>query len=149
MDGVEAARASGRGPSTSDYADMSNEKPDGNSGRRNPKASRAGSSARGQSAPKARPKGVVDGQQVNIPARARRAQAQRRRRVVAGVNGYPLDARERAVRVPGSPGARRFPHASQKSAATPTCTPYQNRHRWEGTKIPRRAGETSLRNSAT
>ena len=28
----------------------------------------AGSSARGQSAPKARPKGVADGQQVNIPA---------------------------------------------------------------------------------
>ena len=28
----------------------------------------AGSSARGQSAPKVRPKGVIDGQQVNIPA---------------------------------------------------------------------------------
>ena len=28
----------------------------------------AGSSARGQSVPKIRPKGVVDGQQVNIPA---------------------------------------------------------------------------------
>ena len=37
---AEAARGSGRGPSTSDYADMSNEKPGGNPGRRNPKASR-------------------------------------------------------------------------------------------------------------
>ena len=33
-----------------------------------PRLPGAGSSARGQSAPKARPKGVVDGQQVNIPA---------------------------------------------------------------------------------
>ena len=40
-------------------------------------------------------------------------------------------------------------HASKKSIATLTCWPYQNRHRWEGAKIPRRAGETSLRNSAT
>ncbi len=36
----EAVRGSGCGLHTSDYADMSNEKPDGNSGRRNPKASR-------------------------------------------------------------------------------------------------------------
>ena len=36
----EAVRGSGGGLRTSDYADMSNEKPDGNSGRRNPKASR-------------------------------------------------------------------------------------------------------------
>ena len=40
MDRAEAVRGSGRGPSTSDYADMSNEKPGGNPGRRNPKASR-------------------------------------------------------------------------------------------------------------
>ena len=40
MSRAEAVRASGGGPLTSDYADMSNEKPDGNSGRRNPKASR-------------------------------------------------------------------------------------------------------------
>ena len=70
---AEAARGSGRGLATSDYADMSNEKPGGNPGRRNPIAGiprfpGAGSSARGQSAPKARPKGVVDGRQVNIPA---------------------------------------------------------------------------------
>ena len=37
---VEAARASGGGLASSDYADMSNEKPGGNPGRRNPKASR-------------------------------------------------------------------------------------------------------------
>ena len=36
----EAVRASGGGPLTSDYADMSNEKPGENPGRRNPKVSR-------------------------------------------------------------------------------------------------------------
>ena len=40
MERIEAVRASGGGLSTSDYADMSNEKPGGNPGRRNPKASR-------------------------------------------------------------------------------------------------------------
>ena len=40
VDRAEAARGSGRGPSTSDYADMSNEKPGENPGRRNPKVSR-------------------------------------------------------------------------------------------------------------
>ena len=43
---------------------MSNEKPGENPGRRIPGA---GSSARGQPDPKARPKGVVDGHRVNIP----------------------------------------------------------------------------------
>ena len=40
MERVEAARASGGGLRISDYADMSNEKPGENPGRRNPKASR-------------------------------------------------------------------------------------------------------------
>ena len=38
---IEAVRGSGRGLTTSDYADMSNEKPGVNPGRRNPKVSRA------------------------------------------------------------------------------------------------------------
>ena len=109
----------------------------------------AGSSARGQSAPKARPKGVADGRQVNIPAPVWRVQARCRRRAVAGVNGYPLYGVEAPDRVRDPSRARPCTHASQKSSATPTCRPYQNRHRWEGTNIPRRAGETSLRNSAT
>ena len=71
MERAEAVRGSGGGLSTSDYADMSNEKPGGNPGRRNPKVSRGRfvrpGSARGQSAPKARPKGVADGHTVNIP----------------------------------------------------------------------------------
>ena len=37
---AEAGRVSAGGLRTSDYADMSNEKPCGNHGRRNPKASR-------------------------------------------------------------------------------------------------------------
>ena len=37
---AEAGRASAGGLATSDYADMSNEKPGGNPGRRNPKVSR-------------------------------------------------------------------------------------------------------------
>ena len=114
-----------------------------------PRLPGAGSSARGQSAPKARPKGVADGRQVNIPALAHRVHARRRRRTVAGVNGYPLYGRERPDRALGSPGARPCVHASQKSVTIPKRRPYQNRHRWEGTNIPRRAGETSLRNSAT
>ena len=47
-----------------------------------------------------------------------------------------------------APGGPRVP-ASQKRPRALTRRPYQNRHRWEGTSIPRRAGETSLRNSAT
>ena len=41
MERAEAVRGSGCGLSTSDYADMSNEKPGENPGRRNPKVSRA------------------------------------------------------------------------------------------------------------
>ena len=67
MERVEAVRGSGRGLSTSDYADMSNEKPGENPGRRNPKVSRGRFVRPGQSAPKARPKGVADGHRVNIP----------------------------------------------------------------------------------
>ena len=40
-------------------------------------------------------------------------------------------------------------HAAEKKHPILNGRPYQNRHRWEGTNIPRRAGETSLRNSAT
>ena len=42
----------------------------------NPRFPGAGSSARGQSVPKARPKGVADGQRVNIPVPAHRVQRQ-------------------------------------------------------------------------
>ena len=68
---------------------------------------------------------------------------------MTGVNGYPLHVPEGAGQASGSPGARPCVHASQKSPYVLTRQPYQNRHRWEGTKIPRRARETSLRNSAT
>ena len=107
-----------------------------------------GSSAQGKSGPKVRPKRrsrwthgqhSVTGGGLSVD----------RRRTVEGVNGYPPYGRERPDRACGSPRARPCVHASQKSIAPLTCTPYQNRHRWEGTKIPRRAGETSLRNSAT
>ena len=47
---------------------MSNYNPDENSGHRKPKVSPATIIDRGLAGPKARPKGVVDGQQVNIPA---------------------------------------------------------------------------------
>ena len=40
MHGTKAGRASARELASSDYADMSNEKPGENPGRRNPKASR-------------------------------------------------------------------------------------------------------------
>ena len=46
---------------------MSSEKPDENSGHRKPKVSWGRFVLPGLVGPKARPKGVVDGQQVNIP----------------------------------------------------------------------------------
>ena len=52
----------------SDYADMSNEKTGGNPVRRNPKVSRGRFVLPGSAGPKPRPKGVGDGQRVNIPA---------------------------------------------------------------------------------
>ena len=64
---LHAARSGGvslRGLHASDYADMSNEKPGENPGRRNSKVSRGRFV---QPDPKARPKGVVDGHGVNIP----------------------------------------------------------------------------------
>ena len=67
MDRAEAVRASGGGPSTSDYADMSNENRGGIPVAGIPRLPGAGSSARGQSGPKVRPKGVADGHGVNIP----------------------------------------------------------------------------------
>ena len=60
--------ASDRGLACSDYADMSNEKTGGNPVRRNPKVSRGRFVRPGSAGPKARPKGVADGQRVNIPA---------------------------------------------------------------------------------
>ena len=46
---------------------MSSDKAGENPPHRKPKVSWEGKSAQGESGPKARPKGVVDGQQVNIP----------------------------------------------------------------------------------
>ena len=57
----------GGGLHTSDHAGMSSEKPGENPGRRNPKVSWGRFVLPGLGGPKARPKGVVDGQQVNIP----------------------------------------------------------------------------------
>ena len=51
----------------SDYVGISNEKNGENPFRRKPKVSRARLVLPGLVGPKARPKGVVDGQQVNIP----------------------------------------------------------------------------------
>ena len=67
---------------------------------------------------------------------------------MAGVNGYPLYGEESPDGVRVRPGSAMRPCFPEKRRDT-ECMPYQNRHRWEGTRIPRRAGETSLRNSAT
>ena len=50
-----------------DYAGISNVNPDEKSGRRKPKVSWGRDILPGLVGPKARPKGVVDGQLVNIP----------------------------------------------------------------------------------
>ena len=54
--------------SGSDYAGMSNDKTGENPVRRKPKVSWGRSIRPGLAGPKVRPKGVADGQQVNIPA---------------------------------------------------------------------------------
>ena len=55
------------GGDTRDYAGISNVNSDEKSGRRKPKVSWGRDIRPGLVGPKARPKGVVDGQQVNIP----------------------------------------------------------------------------------
>ena len=65
-----SASVSERGHGGSDYADMSNEKEGGNPSRRKPKVSRGRFVRPGSAGPKARPRGVADGQTVNIPSPA-------------------------------------------------------------------------------
>ena len=67
-----SSRVSDCGLASSDYADMSNEKTGGNPVRRNPKVSRGRFVRPGSAGPKPRPKGVGDGQRVNIPAPVQR-----------------------------------------------------------------------------
>ena len=73
--GDRSARATERGPRGSDYADMSNEKWGENPHRRNSKVSWGRFVRPGLVGPKARPKGVVDGQRVNIPVLPERVRA--------------------------------------------------------------------------
>ncbi len=56
------------GGSRREYAGISSANPDEKSGRRKPKVSWGRQIRPGLVGPKARPEGVVDGQQVNIPA---------------------------------------------------------------------------------
>ena len=58
----------GAGGGRRDYVGISNAKADEKSARRKPKVSWGREIRPGLVGPKARPKGVVDGQQVNIPA---------------------------------------------------------------------------------
>lgn len=112
---------------------MSNEKPGGNPGRRNPKVSRGRFVRPGSAGPKARPKGVADGQRVNIPAlsggveprgRAAGAGARYGSGRACGFGRRPEGIREDpAPRCTAAPG---------KAARGPSGEPYRNRHRWEG-----------------
>ena len=61
-------RGSKGGAAGSENVGMSNDKPDEKSGHRKPKVSHATIIDVGLVGPKTRPKGVADGQQVNIPA---------------------------------------------------------------------------------
>ena len=69
----------------SDYADMSNEKWGENPHRRNSKVSRGRFVRPGLVGPKARPKGVVEGQRVNIPVLPVRVRA------MESAGGWPRD----------------------------------------------------------
>ena len=60
--------ATSRGAAVSEYAGMSNDKAGENPARRKPEVSWGRQFRPGLGGPKPRPKGVGDGQQVNIPA---------------------------------------------------------------------------------
>ena len=64
---IEAAGEPSRGRVSSENAGMSSERGGRNPSAECPRVPGEGSSAQGKSGPKARPKGVVDGQQVDIP----------------------------------------------------------------------------------
>ena len=63
----EAAEESSRGSHTSENVDMSSERSVRNISAERPRVPGPGQSAQGESGPKARPTGVVDGQRVDIP----------------------------------------------------------------------------------
>ena len=116
-----------------------------------------GHSAQGESAPKARPKGVVDGKQVNIPAppfwRLHRGVTVRGR---ASGNQIPVPGEGRwigkSVHVISDPGGpargtackwiREKPRSEAEVVTVPKLTQVG------GLNIPRRSREPSLRNSA-
>ena len=110
----------------------------------------AGSSARGQPAPKARPNGVADGQRANIPAPARMVEAAGKGRQAR--RGLRMAAWRRASAVrKGSLGTPHPEWPAPEKSPPPTEAPTVPKPTQVGgcADAPRRARETSSRNSAT
>ena len=113
--------------------------------------------------PKPRPKGVGDGQQVNIPAPVRTrlydgvTQKDRRSARVemcgGDVGGFPRQIRG-AVNTEGSQEVRLWPNEladftlPRKTSKEFPDRPYRKPTQVDGERIPRRVRERSLRNSA-
>ena len=121
-----------------------------------------GSSSQGQSGPKARPKGVADGCRVNIPEPETESDGVTRKGGCAGYwNSRSKRAGEARVKCrAGFPEPRRGPPGSPGGKASGPCRrekrlsvgfrlgPYRKPTQVDRSNRPRRAGETTLRNSA-
>ena len=108
----------------------------------NPRFPGPGSSSRGQAGPKARPKGVADGQQANIPAPRARANAETPPQGSAPDWKLGLATRR--------PPGRKAPSGRPRKAAVASerAGPYRKPTQVDGSSRPRCARETTLRNSA-
>ena len=135
----------------SENVGMSNRKPGEIPGGRKPMVSLAMAISQGLGGPKVNPKGVAEGQPVNIPAPAylflwgalgrRPSELLDSRRLFQG--DKPWDWREPGFRGTWSkiqPG--KAPKSIRYAART------ANRHRWAGVSAPRPTGESPQRNSA-
>ena len=120
---------------------------------RKPKVSLAMVINQGLGGPKGKPKGVPDGQLVNIPALRNVFSLKRRKLVVE--SGYRIPVLSMRGN-PSGEGKQSFGRAnfdeqlSQKiiKEAKTLRNRTANRHRWVGVIVPRCTSETSLRNSA-
>ena len=99
----------------------------------NPRVPGEGSSARGQSDPKARPKGVVDGQQVNIPVPVccvMKGRSKSGEPTVERVGRIPREQSQRRKVVDPRIDEFTVTMLTRKASETPAAfRPYRNRHR--------------------
>ena len=122
---------------------MSSDKGGANPPHRKSEVSRARFVPRGQSAPKARPRGVADGELANIPAPGRLSQDRAGPEARALLDWRAAGRSAGATRREGARGARR-----EKGPGLQASGPYRKPTQVDGSSRPRCAGETTSRNSA-